>query len=252
MPVWTFLPLDYDKYAKGTETFVASMSAIDANTLGKTTPAKDAERQEHFVRLLENIAWHLGSANIPVFLSFNGDRRRMDKGCIGHAVAAGILEAPKNGPEGSIVSVTLAAPSDGVSENGRIELARFKQDYRAYVLGKYKQFDLTVQPGRDREYYFREIGFPPHMRLKHSFTASSVALVCEGPWKDLASVALVNKIPPSLRIELHTSTLHLIAGTEPIDFTEPVEKQTHLIDAAMNAAQQLLPYAVQVQRLAPQ
>jgi hypothetical protein len=252
MPVWTLLPLDYDKYAKGTETFVASTTEIDASTLGKTTPARDAERQEHFVRLLKNIAWHLGSANIPVFLSFNGDRRRMDKGCIGHAVAAGILEAPQNGPEGFIVSVTLAAQTEDVSENGKIELARFKQDYRAYVLSKYKQFDLTVQPGRDREYYFREIGFPPQMRLKHSFTTSSVALVCEGRWKDLASAALADKIPSSMRIELHTGTLHLITGTEPIDFTEPVEKQTHLIDAAMNAAQQLVPYGVQVHQLAPQ
>src|SRR5437868_4532948 len=85
MPIWTPLPLDYDKYQKGTETFVTSATVFDANSLGKITPAKDTERQEHFVRLLKNIAWHLGSPDVPVFLSFNGDKRRMDKGCIGHA-----------------------------------------------------------------------------------------------------------------------------------------------------------------------
>jgi hypothetical protein len=251
MPVWTPLPLEYDKYAKGTETFVASTTVIDANSLGKSTAAGDTERQEHFVRLLKSIAWHLGSDNVPVFLSFNGDERRMDKGCIGHAVAAGVLDAPKNGPEGYMVSVTLSAQTGGTGKNGKIELGKFKQDYRAYVLSKYMQFELTVQSGKDKEYYFREVGFPPQMRLKHSFTTSSVVLVCEGRWKDLASAALANKIPDTMRIELHPGTLHLIARTEPIDFTEPVEKQSHLIDAAMNAAQQLLPYATRVQQAAP-
>ena len=247
MPLWTPLPLDYDKYAKGTETYVTSETVFEANSLSKITPAKDTERQQHFVRLLKSIAWHLGSRNVPVFLSFNGDKRRMDKGCIGHAVAAGVLEAPKNGPEGYIVSVTLSAQTDDAAKNGRIELARFKQDYRAYVLSKYKQFDLTFQTGGDKEYYFKATDFPTYMRLKHSFTKSSVILVFEGPWRHVALTALAN-IPDTMAIEHHERTLDLVTKTQPIDFTSPVEEQTHQIDAAMEAAERLLPYAKQVQQ----
>ena len=76
-------------------------------------------------------------------------------------------------------------------------LTRFKQDYRAYVLSKYKQFDLTLQPGGDRGYYFKAVGFPPYMRLVHSFTKSTIALVCEGRWKTVASATLVD-LPKSM------------------------------------------------------
>ena len=88
------------------------------------------------------------------------------------------------------------------------------------------------------------------MRLKHRFTTSSVILVFEGRWKDKAHSALSNKLPDpdSMWIKLHDSTLDLVTGTEPIDLTEPVEKQTDLIDAAMEAAQRLLPYATVVQQ----
>jgi hypothetical protein len=252
MVTWTFVPFDYPKREMGSEVFVISVTPINANELGKTTPAKDRERQKYFVRLLKSVAWHLGTEHVPVFLDFNGEKRRMDKGCIGQAVAAGVLEAPKNGPKGYIDNVTLAAQPGSHLESGTIELATFKKDYREYVLSKYKQFELSVQSGSDKEYYFRELAFPPHMRMKHSFTKSSVVLVCEGPWKDVASTALANKIADSMRIELHGSTLHLVTRTELIDWTQPVEKQTHLIDAAMETAQRLLPYATLVQQAGSQ
>ena len=88
MPNWTPVPLDYETYDDGAETFVASGSVFEANSLGKTAVA-EGPRQQHFLRQLENIAWHLGTREVPVFLDLNGDKRRMDKGCIGHAVAAG-------------------------------------------------------------------------------------------------------------------------------------------------------------------
>jgi hypothetical protein len=87
------------------------------------------------------------------------------------------------------------------------------------------------------------------MRLVHSFTKSSVTLVCEGRWKDIASSALVN-LPSTMWIEHHDRTVDLIIKTEPIDLTLPVEKQTHLIDAAIEAAERLLPYAERVQQAA--
>jgi hypothetical protein len=253
MPDWTPLQLDFEKYRKGAETFVTSETVFDASSLGKSTAAKDTERQEHFLRLLEKIAWHLGTNHVPVFLSFNGEKRRMDKGCIGHAVAAGVIEAPTNGPEGHVVTVTLLDRQGGGTTTGNIDLSRFKEDYRAYVLRNYEQkFRLTPQSGRDKEYYFTAIGFPTYMRLKHSFSNSAVILVFEGLWKDVASSALANNIPNSMWIERHDRSLDLVTKTEPIDFTLPVGRQTHLIDTAMEAAERLLPYAKFVQQAANQ
>jgi hypothetical protein len=245
MPEWIPVPLDYEKYGEGTETFVTSESVFDANSFGKTTASSDTKRQEHFLRQLKNVAWHLGTEQVPVFLDFNGEKRRMDKGCIGHAVAAGAVAAPVNGPDGHVISVTLLKQhsSAGSADN---ELSRFKQEYRAYVLSRYKQFDLTLQTGGDKAYYFKAMEFPAYMRFRHSFTKSSVALVCEGPWKDIASVTLTN-IPDSMWTERHERTFDLVTRTEPIDIMAPTGAQIQLIDAAMEAAQRLLPFAKQVQ-----
>lgn len=247
MPDWTPIPLDYEKYGKGTETFVPSQTVFDESSFGKTTAATDAARQDHFLRQLGNIAWHLGTNHVPVFLDFNGEKLRMDKGCVGHAIAAGAIEAPKNGPEGHVVSVTLLNHPQGMENITSTNLGRFKRDYRGYVLGRYKEFDLTLQTGGDKAYYFKEINFPAYMRLVHSFTKSTVTLVCEGSWKTVATTALT-KIPASMWIEQHERTLDLVTKTQPIDWTAPVDRQTHLIDAAMEAAQRLLPLAELVQR----
>jgi hypothetical protein len=100
MPKWTVIPLDYEPVSGQSDVFVKATSPIDADNLGKTTPAPTTKRQAYFHEYLERISWHLGSRSIPTFLDFNGDRRRMDKGCIGHAVAAGVLKSPLNGPDG--------------------------------------------------------------------------------------------------------------------------------------------------------
>ncbi len=97
MPSWTFLPLDYKALPAFNDVFVRETEPFDANALGKTLPARKSERQAHFESLLRDIAWHLGSQSVPVFVSFNGDQRRMDKGCVGAAVAAKFLEPPVNG-----------------------------------------------------------------------------------------------------------------------------------------------------------
>lgn len=105
---WTFLPLDYKALPTANDVFVRETEPFDANTLGKTLPTRKSVRQAHFEGLLRDIAWHLGSRTVPVFVSFNGDQRRMDKGCVGVAVAAKFLEQPVNGPEGYVTDVTLA------------------------------------------------------------------------------------------------------------------------------------------------
>lgn len=247
MPDWTPVPLVYESYGVGAETFVASASVFDARSLGKTTATAEGPRQEHFLRQLENIAWHLGTWEVPVFLDFNGDRRRMDKGCIGHAVAAGAIDIPINGPDGYVVSVTLLKEQIAPRTEEGNTLTKFKQDYRAYILSRYEQFDLTFQPGGDRAYYFKAVDFPTYMRLVHRFTNSTVSLVCEGRWKEIASAALAD-IPSSMWLEHHGRTVDLVTRTDALDITVPVEKQRRSIDAAMEAAQRLLPFAKLVQR----
>ncbi|MBZ9864222.1 hypothetical protein LB515_02425 [Mesorhizobium sp. CA15] len=114
MPEWTFISLDYellysDPDRAGTEVFVKSASTFRANSFGKISRASDQRRQRFFEEKLQTIAWHLGSDTIPVFIDFNGDRRRMDKGCIGHALAPpAFLAPPTDGPNGFVTHVTIA------------------------------------------------------------------------------------------------------------------------------------------------
>lgn len=108
MTNWVSVPLDYVPLPGSSNVFVKETMPFDASELKKTSPARDRIRQAHFESELTKLAWHLGSHVIPVFLDFNGDRRRMDKGCVGQAVAAGILEQPTNGPEGFVINVILA------------------------------------------------------------------------------------------------------------------------------------------------
>ena len=108
---------------------------------------------------------------------------------------------------------------------------------------------MTIQLGIDKEYYFTERQFPSYIRLKHSFSRSSVFLVFEKQWNKKARVVLKDGfIPDTTWTEPHDSTLHLVTGTEPIDYTESVESQKDLIDTAMEAARRLLPYATMVQQ----
>ncbi len=107
MPTWTLIPLDYDRWTKGSQVFVQATDEFTASSLSKSTPASDTGRQQHFQELLTRIAWHLGSETIPVFIDFNGDRRRMDKGCVGHAVAGGFLLPPADSAQGYVSTVVL-------------------------------------------------------------------------------------------------------------------------------------------------
>lgn len=112
MPTWTDVGIDYEPYGRGTETFVSSREGFSAAGLGKTSPA-DSTRQDHFMRTLGKIAERLGTNTLPVFVRFGGERRRMDKGCVGHAVAAGLIEPPLDGAGGIVEWVTLRADGAG-------------------------------------------------------------------------------------------------------------------------------------------
>ena len=107
MPSWTPIALDYEPLPGSNDVFISAKGTFDANSIAKDTPARNSKRQAHFENQVKNIAWHLGSRTVPVFLEFNGEQRRMDKGCIGLAITAGGLERPVNGPDGYVTHVTL-------------------------------------------------------------------------------------------------------------------------------------------------
>ncbi len=109
MTNWVWVPLDYEPLPGSSDVFVKATSTFDANDLAKKSLARDRARQTHFETQLKHVAWHLGTKSVPVFLDFNGVQLRMDKGCVGHAVAAGFLRAPVNGPEGYVTHVELSS-----------------------------------------------------------------------------------------------------------------------------------------------
>ena len=74
--------------------------------IGKTTTT-DRARQAYFPAQLIRITRMIGEPVIPVFIDFRGGRRRLDKGCIGHPIAAGVLEPPVDNAEGFVDQVRL-------------------------------------------------------------------------------------------------------------------------------------------------
>lgn len=109
MPTWHDLPLNYEPWEGQSDTFSRSSSGFSAATLAKGRLAMTG-RQAHFEAQAEAIAWHMGTNTIPVFIAFSGERRRMDKGCVGHAVESGFLAPPADGATGILEHVTLARP----------------------------------------------------------------------------------------------------------------------------------------------
>lgn len=107
MPTWTDVGIRYEPYGQGTETFVSSRDGFPASGLRKSSSAKDSARQDHFMRTLCRLAEDTGSDTIPVFVRFGAERRRMDRGCVGHAVAAGLIEPPVDGAGGIVEWVKL-------------------------------------------------------------------------------------------------------------------------------------------------
>jgi hypothetical protein len=109
MTNWVWVPLDFEPLPGASDVFVKAINTFSANSLAKKTLARDRNRQAHFEGQLRQVAWHLGTKTVPVFLNFNGVQLRMDKGCVGHAVAAGFLLAPVDGPDGYVTQVELSS-----------------------------------------------------------------------------------------------------------------------------------------------
>lgn len=106
-PTWVEANIAYEPYAGASDVFAKTKTTFTAQSITKRTPAKDQARQSHFNGQLPRLAKAFGGADIPVFLSFQGVRMRMDKGCVGHAVAAGVLAVPQNNASGFIDQVRL-------------------------------------------------------------------------------------------------------------------------------------------------
>ncbi|WP_139093218.1 hypothetical protein [Pararhizobium polonicum] len=88
------------------QVFVQSKDAI-TTPLGKQSSPPDRDRQSHFEQQLCRIAAYLHASELPIFIRWRGGiLTRMDKGCIGHAEAAGFLTPNWN--DGTLVSVTLS------------------------------------------------------------------------------------------------------------------------------------------------
>jgi hypothetical protein len=107
VPNWTDVEIDYRPYGAGSEPFVKSRHGFSAAGLGKDALAAGSRRQDHFEAELLRLRDATGTETLPVFVSFNGERRRMDKGCIGHAVARGFIEQVCDGPDGTVASVSI-------------------------------------------------------------------------------------------------------------------------------------------------
>lgn len=75
----------------------------------KDKPATMHSRQAVFYRNLIQIAEVLKSRDIPVeFILGNGERARMDHGCIKMAELAGFIETLQDGPSGFVETIRLA------------------------------------------------------------------------------------------------------------------------------------------------
>lgn len=100
MPIWTQLNLDYRPYGSRSEPFARSRDGFSARDLGKSAVAAESGRQAHFEAELRRMAAAIGGREVPVFVRFSGgERRRMDKGCVGHAVARHFFGAPRGWAE---------------------------------------------------------------------------------------------------------------------------------------------------------
>jgi len=111
MPTYTRVGIDYAPM-DATKLFVKDSSTFSASSLGKLTDPKSS-RLHHFKRELLRLSAAIGSPRIPVFIQWpNAGRLRMDKGCVGQALASGFLLDLTNGDGGYVSHVEIAESKD--------------------------------------------------------------------------------------------------------------------------------------------
>lgn len=104
---WARVGADYVPYGGSSQTFAKSAEAFTAGSIAKNTGPISA-RQQHFEQQLRQLSELIGSPRLPVFIQFADGRRRMDKGCIGHAIASGFLRPATDTSRGFVEWVELA------------------------------------------------------------------------------------------------------------------------------------------------
>ena len=106
MPAYESIDLQYAPLGPGTD-WVDSRDPFRPESLRKLS-APDTVRQYHFHAQLERLADYLGSRTLPVFIEWpQVGRKRMDKGCIGHAFAHGYIEELVTDEDGFVSHVRV-------------------------------------------------------------------------------------------------------------------------------------------------
>lgn len=117
MPKFVQIPIQIAEYTLSSSSPFprithSKVPTFAAETLRKNQPNRNP-RQQWFEAQVMAIAEALGTNEIPIYIEMpDGARLRMDKGCIGFAVANGFLQMPRN--SGAFVEYVVLADTEGV------------------------------------------------------------------------------------------------------------------------------------------
>ena len=107
MPEYTRVDLDFETFSDGNQVFVPQEKGFSEDKMPVKSAAIGSVRQQHFYAQLRRLSDHLGTTELPVFVRWRNAKNRMDKGCVGHAISADVLERPCNGRGGIVTHVLM-------------------------------------------------------------------------------------------------------------------------------------------------
>lgn len=106
MPSYQYVGANYEPvgvyrvWSKGSKTYAANERSKTSNP--------NSDRQAQFEQELTILAQQLGTRRLPVYVSWqNAFGKRMDWGCIGHAVASGFLQPLEDCEQGYVSHVVI-------------------------------------------------------------------------------------------------------------------------------------------------
>ena len=106
MPAYLRIP--YDPNEGQWILLRASSKTFSAREVRRSAVVNSSARQVSFEALLRQLSNYVGDNTVPVFISTpTKGEVRLDRGCIGHAVANGVLEATEDSSSGYVEFVTL-------------------------------------------------------------------------------------------------------------------------------------------------